>query len=113
MSAINFNYVIDDEIIRIEKLQINNSPKVIFSKRLNHDELYRICEAIDQVNYYELDSSYVVQMLDGFNWTVKISKNNIEKQVVIENAQLLEINTLFRCINNFIGRRKYYIRLTD
>jgi hypothetical protein len=113
MSAINYNYIIDDEIILIEKLQISNSPKVIFRKRLNHDELYRICETIDQVNYYKLDSSYVVQMLDGFYWTVKICKNYVEKQVVIENSLMPEINTLFKCINNYIGKRKYYIRLTN
>ena len=111
-SNITIQYLIENNQLRITKLNYNNKKKLIYKKKLNDGNIGQLYEVIETLNIFKLDTLYERQALDGLFWCIEVKYNTNRIKIIVENTIQPDLNFLFNEINKFINKREYYILLT-
>ena len=79
--------------------------KKVYSTRLEDSEYNTLRKKIEAVMKLEKEE-YVNPQLGGLRWEINIMLGEESKELVIENANILEVESLFETVNNLIPDKK-------
>lgn len=108
----SYIYKIEDNLIEISEIVNKSKPKLVYKRKLNNEMVLEIKEVLKQIDILKLHTCYCDQRMDGFFWSINVEYDQGRKFIAIENTLQPEINTLFKVVNKYIKKRKFWITFT-
>lgn len=82
-----------------------SSEKIVYSTRLADNEYNALQDKIEGVMKLEKED-YVNPQLGGLRWEINIMLGEDSKELLIENANIPEVESLFETVNNLVPDKK-------
>lgn len=109
LSYVQYSYILNEGKFIIKEKSINkkgvSKEKRIYAKQLNDGVYKSLKEKIKMI--MNLDKNkYITPVLDGVRWKIKMSINDVSKELVVQNYDVPEVKSLFEGLNKLIPDNK-------